>query len=697
MHAFIVRPFGVKNVELDGTKYSIDFDQIEKELILPALAGAGIEGRTTQAIVEQGNIREDVFRLLVTADLVVADVSIHNANVFYELGVRHGLRAQDTFLLRANIDVVPFDLATDRYLVYDRTNPAAARKELTRALKATLSSKRTDSPVYQLLPGLKPPDPSSLHIVPGDFVEAVERARSGRFRGDLRTYAYEAKGFEWAVEGLRTVGRAQFHLRANRGAKETFEWLLEKQPDDVEANQKLAAVYQRLAEEEPDSRQRTENLIRSTQAIQRVIDAQGTTRRDRAEAYVLQGRNCKARWVQCFRDAPADARIVALRSPSLTDALDRFATGFQQDLNHFSSGVNAMALLRIRIDLAHGLPEVWLDLFDSEDDARRELSGCEAQYEQLSGAVALSLQASRNALQKQWNPDPEEQILTAISEAGHAFLSGQRPRTVAQRYREALTGAPSYWLSGVSEQLGVFEKLQVRPAFVVEVAAVLRELSEASLEDTTISSGARRIRRLILFTGHRIDDERRSPAVFPRTKAAEQEARRLMADAVANERGSESDLVLGVAGGCSGGDVLFHEVCAELKIPTRMFLPLPKEAFSAKYVHPAGGDWVGRFERLLERLRPRILSETEDLPLWLKGHECDRRGDDKYNVWQRYKLWMLFNALAMDAQSMTLIALWDQGAAHGLGGTQDLVNQVKARGHKVVRLEAEKLKNLCAA
>ena len=57
-----------------------------------------------------------MFRLLVTADLVVADVSIYNANAFYELGIRHALRNQHTFLLRekSTEDKYPFDLQTDR-------------------------------------------------------------------------------------------------------------------------------------------------------------------------------------------------------------------------------------------------------------------------------------------------------------------------------------------------------------------------------------------------------------------------------------------------------------------------------------------------------------------------------------------------------------------------------------------------------
>ena len=240
MRAFIVRPFGIKEAQLGGSKQKIDFDRVEEVLILPALNSLGIEGGTTTEIVEQGNIREDMFRLLVTAELVIADVSIHNANVFYELGIRHGLRDQDTFLLRANIDKYPFDLATDRYLVYEAKEPAAAVKELTRALKATLVSKRIDSPVYQVLPGLRPPDPSVLHVVPRGFVEAVERARSSRYRGDFRILAYEARDFDWAIEGL-----AHGRPGADQGAgmawrQETFEWLLEQRQEDVEANQKLA-------------------------------------------------------------------------------------------------------------------------------------------------------------------------------------------------------------------------------------------------------------------------------------------------------------------------------------------------------------------------------------------------------------------------------------------------------------------------
>src|SRR5215212_11461355 len=99
MRAFIVRPFGTEN--------GINFDEVEAKLIDPVLTRLGVTGRTTGEIISQGNIREDMFQLLLTADLVVADLSIHNANVFYELGVRHALREKRTFMIRSEGDAYP--------------------------------------------------------------------------------------------------------------------------------------------------------------------------------------------------------------------------------------------------------------------------------------------------------------------------------------------------------------------------------------------------------------------------------------------------------------------------------------------------------------------------------------------------------------------------------------------------------------
>ena len=86
--AFTIRPF---NKEKDLAGREIDFERIDQELIRPALQAAGLAGGTTGQIVEAGNIREDMFALIVEADLVICDFTIHNANVFYELGLAASL------------------------------------------------------------------------------------------------------------------------------------------------------------------------------------------------------------------------------------------------------------------------------------------------------------------------------------------------------------------------------------------------------------------------------------------------------------------------------------------------------------------------------------------------------------------------------------------------------------------------------
>ncbi|HBL11573.1 MAG TPA: hypothetical protein DD379_09230, partial [Cyanobacteria bacterium UBA11162] len=82
-------PFGRKKGP-DGRW--IDFNRIYQDLIKPALEEAGFESFRADEEAVSGDILTDMFQELLLADLVLADLSIDNANVFYELGIRHALR-----------------------------------------------------------------------------------------------------------------------------------------------------------------------------------------------------------------------------------------------------------------------------------------------------------------------------------------------------------------------------------------------------------------------------------------------------------------------------------------------------------------------------------------------------------------------------------------------------------------------------
>ena len=66
---------------------------------------------------------------------------------------------------------------------------------------------------------------------------------------------------------------------------------------------------------------------------------------------------------------------------------------------------------------------------------------------------------------------------------------------------------------------------------------------------------------VLVFAGHRIDSQTREEPRFPANK--EDEARRAIKGVVEKELGRVKGKLVGFAGGASGGDILFHEVCAE--------------------------------------------------------------------------------------------------------------------------------------
>src|SRR5690348_16802902 len=167
--AFVVRPFRTK---LDSGGKPIDFERIHQDLIKPALRLNGIDGDTTGEIVESGSIHEDMFQMIVEADIVVCDVTVHNANVFYELGIRHALRKKCTVLIKGEptSDTAPFDLMPERYLAYDLQDPSRSVAALAKTIQSSLTSDRaTDSPIFQMLPSLTEADPDRVQVVPPDL------------------------------------------------------------------------------------------------------------------------------------------------------------------------------------------------------------------------------------------------------------------------------------------------------------------------------------------------------------------------------------------------------------------------------------------------------------------------------------------------------------------------------------------------
>ena len=440
--AFIVRPFREKsNAKGDAP---IDFDKVEEELISPALDQVGLTGGTTQEFIQQGNIRSDMFRELLAADLVVADISIHNANAFYELGIRHALRDQYTVMIKSKQRGDPhvFDLKPDRYLAYDPEAPAASVDALVRTIRATLGNESSDSPVFQLLPGLTSFDPGKVIVVPLIFREKVERAAKDKNSAALALLYEEVAGEAYETEALRIIGRAQFTLGNHEASSKIWERIREFDMYDTEANQKLATNYQKL-----------KKFTLSEQAASRALKFTDLHDWDCAETYALIGSNYKTQWhatIESEADLSKRQRK-ALMSPFLDKSYNAYHDGFERHRSHYYSGLNAVAMLSVQIELARCHPDQWALEFSSDRHAELELEERSAHLLKLIAATDLAIDSSiRNYPEDEW---------AWLSRADLKLLTSDRPDQVKYEYVKCRQTIATFTGESLERQLKIYRDL----------------------------------------------------------------------------------------------------------------------------------------------------------------------------------------------------------------------------------------------
>lgn len=116
-------------------------EAVYQQLIVPAADDAGF--RCHRADAKVGDIRKSIWRSLLDAGVVIADISDANVNVFYELGLTHGL-GKDTVLLKRRDTRLPADCEGFLYLDYDPENLESAREHLKTELADWARRQRAD-------------------------------------------------------------------------------------------------------------------------------------------------------------------------------------------------------------------------------------------------------------------------------------------------------------------------------------------------------------------------------------------------------------------------------------------------------------------------------------------------------------------------------------------------------------------------
>src|SRR5438309_1331516 len=107
-------PYGQRAYLQGRATRTTDFDRLYNQLIRPAICASGATALRIDEIVESGSIKSQYLSRIVSTDLVLADLSMPNGNVYYELGIRQSLSNRPTILIAEEGTELPFDLRDQR-------------------------------------------------------------------------------------------------------------------------------------------------------------------------------------------------------------------------------------------------------------------------------------------------------------------------------------------------------------------------------------------------------------------------------------------------------------------------------------------------------------------------------------------------------------------------------------------------------
>jgi tetratricopeptide (TPR) repeat protein len=338
---FVLMPFGQKP---DPTGAMIDFDRVYTELIAPAVTQAGLEPLRADKETIGGIIHKPMFERLILCPYAVADLTLANANVFYELGVRHAFRPWSTVPVIAGTNRLPFDvqmLRTVPYHLGTDGGPDPAKLEDARASIATMlvaaGKGIKDSPVFQLLEYLR--EPQVAHEKTDTFREQV--AYSNEIKDEL-TAARATK----TADAVRAIEQKLGKIADQESGVVVDLYLsyraVSAWDDMVALAKKMApplAATVMVREQLGFALNRLGRRDEAERVLKQLVDERGAS----SETLGLLGRVYKDRW-----DDARKAGDNVAADGYLDEAIETYLRGFEADWRDAFPGVNAVTLMEVR-------------------------------------------------------------------------------------------------------------------------------------------------------------------------------------------------------------------------------------------------------------------------------------------------------------------------------------------------------------
>ncbi len=334
-YCFVLMPFGKK---LDETGHVVDFGRVYQDIIKPAVIDADLDPIRADEEIIGGIIHKPMFERLMMCDYAVADLTTANANVFYELGIRHGVRPYSTVLIAGSGMRLPFDVAPLRAIRYELdsvglpANTQEARQQLAERLKKCRNPS-DDSPLYQLLTGIPRPDIERLKT--DSFRDVVEYSKKMKSRlNDARNKGSEAVA-EVEKEICVVDADPAIVVDLYLSYRATNDWsamvsLVEKMSPPIK---RTILVQEQLG----FALNRLERHADAEHVLKELISNYGPS----SESNGILGRVYKDQWAKAkaFGD-PAAAGY-------LRKAIDTYLKGFEVDWRDAYPGVNAVTMMEV--------------------------------------------------------------------------------------------------------------------------------------------------------------------------------------------------------------------------------------------------------------------------------------------------------------------------------------------------------------
>lgn len=341
---FILMPFGKKTFQ---NEIEIDFDDIYIKLIKPAVIKAGLEPIRADEEKTDGIIHKPMFERLVLCDYAIADLTTANANVFYELGVRHAVKPSTTIMIFANSMRLPFDVGLLRGLPYqldEKGNLSNIKKDLkllTDKISTAKKEKAKDSPLYQLLEDY----PNISHEKTDIFREMVSYAE------EKKEKLFDARNQSEAKEQLKQLSEIEKELGTiedNEAGIVIDLFLSYRSLGSKDGHTKMVDLTEKMSPILKQTVMVQEQLAFALNRLDKKNEAEKVLldlikkRGGSSETYGLLGRVYKDQWESAYKN---NKKIAA--AGYLKKAIDTYLKGFNMDWRDAYPGVNAVTLMAI--------------------------------------------------------------------------------------------------------------------------------------------------------------------------------------------------------------------------------------------------------------------------------------------------------------------------------------------------------------